>query len=219
MKLRSILLGLATLLVLTACPIGGIIRYIHTKSFAYQYVIPKHFELIVSQMSEEGSSGYFILDFTGEGAAIDYREEVFHPIAKANGDTGWDAEVRERLYGPWPVYIYPDVVRIDATSNQDYDDEHPAGTLLNDCFSLSFYTAYEFINSGYKNEEQLVHKDILLSELTSQDMRIMHDYPRLHFERLPKYKGVHELRFVLYYADGTQWAKRFEVDFDQVFPE
>lgn len=220
MKLRSILLALASLLVLTACPIGSVIQYIHTNSFAYQYVITKHFELSEPRISQDGSSVSFTLDFTGEGAAIDYREEVFHQIAQENGDTGWDAEIMERNYaGQWPIYIYPDLVRIDVTSNQDYDDEHPAGTLLNDCFSLAFSTAYEYISSGYKNKDQLVHKRILLSELTSQDMRIMHDYPGLYIERLPENRGIHELRFVLYYANGLQWAKRFEVDFDQVFPE
>ncbi len=40
---------------------------------------------------------------------------------------------------------------ITIVANKDFDDNHPAGTLLNDLFELQFYAFHSFIKDGYKN--------------------------------------------------------------------
>ena len=69
-------------------------------------------------------------------------------------------------------------------SDADWDEEHPAGTLLDDILSVRMYSFTEFIRNGYhdlagnKSEPlgdyrslQIIQKRV--SELTSDDMEII----------------------------------------------
>lgn len=95
---------------------------------------------------------------------------VFDSLADKHGDTAY--------YGP--LYQVPvtyefwnytassaDIARIDIISSDDWDSEHPAGTLLNDMFSIRHVDFYGFIQKGYdKNykftyvEKPLVDMDV-----------------------------------------------------------
>lgn len=47
------------------------------------------------------------------------------------------------------VCIHPDMTSINIVSNQDFDEEHLAGSSLNDCVTIHLCSYYPYIANGY----------------------------------------------------------------------
>ena len=111
-----------------------------------------------------------------------YAKEQFLKIAERNGDTSFNRKVfnGERLGEAFADNFH----ELHIVSDADWDEEHPAGTLLDDILSVRMYSFAEFIRNGYhdlarnKSEPlgdyrslQIIQKRV--SELTSDDMEII----------------------------------------------
>lgn len=123
---------------------------------------------------------------------------VFDSIAAKHGDTAFNGIVY--AFDPTDigggVYHFErsapmsEVVSINVVANQPWDEEHPAGTSLNDIIIYNSQSLRRFINAGYKGEEEEpVEK--YLSEMTEQDYIL-----NLYSPSLNGYGSQFSLRFV-----------------------
>lgn len=107
-------------------------------------------------------------------------------IAKRNGDEigAYEGGTPPGLYFGDQIALADNFTSMHITSDADWDEEHPAGTLLDDILSVRMYSFAEFIRNGYhdlagnKSEPlgdyrslQIIQKRV--SELTSDDMEII----------------------------------------------
>ena len=105
-------------------------------------------------------------------------ESDFHKISSELGDTGFSKKKIRALYGVIENYsVYPYPSEIEITSDSDWDSLHPAGELINDCFTIKYCSYLEYIESDYKIED-LLYKPIEknLSELKSNDLKFLDYY-------------------------------------------
>lgn len=87
--------------------------------------------------------------------------ELFNKFAESHGDTAYN---RRKLLmvggeGGYPPVLYPemiamgmDIQSIIITSDAEYDNNHPAGTPLNDVIRCVSYTVMEYIRQGYPSD-------------------------------------------------------------------
>lgn len=78
------------------------------------------------------------------------------------------------------------------TSNADWDEEHPAGTLLDDILWAEFWSYADYIRSGYEtgggNNVQM-----LVEDLKADDMQMIRDYVIIYFTKTPTIDPIHTL--------------------------
>ena len=79
-----------------------------------------------------------------------------------------------------------------VTSNADWDEEHPAGTLLDDILWAEFWSYADYIRSGYEtgggNNVQM-----LVEDLKADDMQMIRDYVIIYFTKTPTIDPIHTL--------------------------
>ncbi len=99
--------------------------------------------------------------------------EIFDSLSIKHGDTNFNQYVTSSSARPNRPHAYLgiDFVSITVTSDTDFDEQHPAGTSLNDIVQYMAYTPYPFIQSGYKysNPKGDNRWDLLKQELTLID--------------------------------------------------
>ena len=87
---------------------------------------------------------------------------LFNQLAKANNDRSFIKDniadyqtINVRLYG-CSISIMEDITGAKIEALSDFDDNHPAGSSLNDIAYFSYCSFYKFIQSGYQiNEETM----------------------------------------------------------------
>ncbi len=168
----------------------------HLISYVYSYSFPSSMEL------KTGDFLYGTYPYDGQinspyGFHVIFKEyaktvgqwqegnsdrELFDSLAIKHGDTNFHQDIfLNASYPRTPhEYLGIDFASITVTSNTDFDEEHIAGTPLNDLIQFMAYTPYPFIQSGYqystpkgdmwnllKQETTLIDKP--LSECTAED--------------------------------------------------
>lgn len=169
-----------------------------------------------------------------------------YELSVANNDTEYNLKVSEDiLMGTgwnWPTYIRPvaywrHYTSFEITSDVDYNEEHPAGTSLNDLTTFSFRTFKNFIDAGYPKDNDSVVFDpmnastevmIPVNKLKPDDNRIMavcanFDYPPdnerysydwgLTFAELPTITSKHKLSIKMTTNDNVTYTQLVDVDF------
>jgi len=87
-------------------------------------------------------------DLWGSGPFSDEEIEAaakFTELAKANDDLSYN---RKKGQG-FGNCLYRKTKSLHVVSDQDYDAEHPAGTLLDDILDVMFWSAEDYLESGY----------------------------------------------------------------------
>ncbi|MCQ2251484.1 MAG: hypothetical protein MJZ66_10305 [Bacteroidales bacterium] len=91
---------------------------------------------------------------------------------------------------------------INVTTNKDFDSEHPAGSSLNDIFTLEYASAYELIQSNYDPNLNFnltdKYQEIALSEFKASPLLFYHMY--LYFNKLPEKLGTYEFTITFNYG-------------------
>jgi len=97
----------------------------------------------------------------------------YEELCLYNSDTEYNKEISGTIHdiGKY-CSIADNIVSIDFIADNDYDKKHPAGSSLNDIVVFDFYSVYQFIQSGYSDEESL-HKNKVISDITANDMRCL----------------------------------------------
>lgn len=90
------------------------------------------------------------------------------------------------------------IQKIDVLSNADFDEAHPAGTLLNDVVSYLGSTIRPFIDSGYKQTYDWT------SESSSRIFKESIDRSEAHFPIDKKLNEIEESDFLLTMSSGSR---------------
>lgn len=101
------------------------------------------------------------------------------------------------------------VVAIDAIALDDYDDEHPKGSSLNDITCYYFRTAWDYIQSGYTLE---VYMDIItylryvrLSEFSRDPIKLIHlDLNHILINKMPATEGNKRIKIIYRFEGGGE---------------
>ena len=164
-------------------------------------------------------SGTSRFNFIGSGRSASIKstgeDKVwFDWICYENGDFTYGREVR-LMYGMPGTRAYtPDIVSIDVYSMDDFDSAHPAGSSLNDCITFEFESAKDFIESGYADAGSLAIQKKLLSELTSEDLKILlWGFCYLDFKVKPEKLVIHTMKIVMKMSDGKEYTDTFKYSF------
>jgi hypothetical protein len=170
----------------------------------------------ISFIALNGRSG----DLTSSGEDLEW----YRSICAQNNDVTFNREIWLLLRMPETIALTPDMVSLEVTTNQDYDDLHPAGSSLNDCVMIEYWSAYPFIQAGYKPDKkdgwsyhpEFYHKK-LLSELQAEDLKIvLYDDCDLSFSTLPAETGVYEMTLQMTLAGGKTHKSTFKYDFSEM---
>lgn len=92
--------------------------------------------------------------------------ETYDKIKGKYGDTKSDWEVVNS-----EDIAYAESIRsIEITTQSAWDDDHPAGSSLNDIFDVKYGTYRHFVDSGFTAESRVVWEQKALAQLTESDM-------------------------------------------------
>ena len=93
---------------------------------------------------------------------------------------------------------------IHVIAADDWDEKHPAGTLLDELFSLKAVSYAPFIREEYKGEKQ-TKIDKLLPDLTAEDLSMLNVEMEFFAKSLPADKQkIHELTFTFVTDEGVE---------------
>ena len=138
--------------------------------------------------------------------------EEFLRLATRNDDTSFNQWVPDHLCLRTPAFAN-NFRELHVVSNADWDEEHPAGSLLDDILLVRLYSYANFIHEGYpgKNDNTFLSKrkylsviKKLMSELTPADMEMIYCcevndfstdtlYPVIVFTSAPTLEKEHTL--------------------------
>jgi len=76
--------------------------------------------------------------------------------------------------------------KISIVADHDFDENHPAGSLLNDLFEISYARFYQYIQNGYKPYWLNAYALDSIAELTTvKDVNLFSEYSALIFKQQP----------------------------------
>ncbi|MBE6206741.1 MAG: hypothetical protein E7133_06730 [Rikenellaceae bacterium] len=96
------------------------------------------------------------------------------------------------------------ITDIKITSQQDWDDIHTAGAILNDCFIVKYKSYKSHIESGYKTptEFEIVSEQISnIESIYLADLRYMIFYP----QSMPINKGTYDINIHIVLEDEREF--------------
>lgn len=155
-RFYKVVLSFALLLCMaTACvddpSIGSLVPTFYSTSYI------SAFRDSVTQIVLNGMSGTDNPEIKGETFALgfsggtycnaEHNSDRYRELLTAYGDTAFNA------YNTYSPVVYAEAIRsISVISDQDFDEQHPAGSPLDDIVGLSAESAYSFISSHYEGK-------------------------------------------------------------------
>ncbi len=161
-----------------------------TSSYIQAYYVPTGFTSdtqinpnnVEIEVTVKGSLEYFVY-VGGE------KKNIYNKYANYNGDTNYQRD--EDNWGG-PISSCNPLSSISVTCNADWDAAHPAGTSLNDLFSVKVGSARKYIESNYKVNDYSVCSS-KLSELKYTDIQPFTDWIVIYTSSKPEMAGLYEL--------------------------
>lgn len=166
-----------------------------------------------------------------KNCSILFNTELFDSIAAKHNDTTYlrtftMANMPGCLVsddGGLPSANLQDCLSIDILSDGDWDENHPAGTSLNDIVALQTKSYRQYIRSGYDDtlfpdKDKSVFQDMLLSEMTPQDYELtmsIDDKFFLKFKSRPTLDKEHMLTITFAFDDGRKRICGCRMDFPE----
>ena len=134
-------------------------------------------------------------------------KEFFDAICEKYGDVGYNRkELKIDGGGPDISLIIPDLLNFTIYSDKDFDESHPAGTLLSDCFMVYAFSNYSRFHSEGRDD---IKNGLLLSDVLPNDLKMLGfkyksaeldllgiKYNRYELEQARKWKCLMKLKVV-----------------------
>ena len=145
---------------------------------------------------------------------------LFDSICEKYGDV--DYNKKELRAGRMHI-IYPDICAILITSDSDYDESHPAGANLADCFEVYGSSCYKLFHPC----RDALPNGINMSALEVDDLKMLGPsytpgvYPnhagvlKIKVDILPTTQQIHNLTFTITDENGKKYSSTIEYDFSQ----
>ncbi|KGL48464.1 hypothetical protein HR17_00790 [Porphyromonas gulae] len=113
-----------------------------------------------------------------------------------------------RMHFPFTALSMP-VVAIDAIAMDDYDDEHPKGSSLNDITCYYFRTAWNYIQSGYTLEAYMdmvtYLRYVRLSEFPADPIKLIYlDLNYILINKMPATEGNKRIKIIYRFEGGGE---------------
>lgn len=149
--------------------------------------------------------------------------ERFDELSKRYGDINFNRWVSSEDSWLGTSWAFPFAV-FEVVSNLDFDEQHPAGTPLNDVMTIRYYTYKLYIENGYKHtdERAIASNDYSgdwvtkpLSEFVPEDAIFMApDYAfELYFVTTPTNEQHHHLTLTVGLEGEDPYTVEFDMDF------
>lgn len=172
--IRQVMQLSLTVVLFTMCGREGCeVTYYDSASYVNQYVLVHRTMFDVRQDKGEVALTFHFTPLASVGImsrdANDENYKRYIGICERHEDMGFHREVGYLMGFEFGVFYDVDPVRIEVTSDADWDEEHPAGSQLGDIAVLNATTPYPFIKNGYTGEE-VTRIQKTLSEVTAEDM-------------------------------------------------
>ena len=152
------LIIIMTIGLLASCdiPIGGPTKFYdkYSTSFITRYISPDFLEV---EMLPYNDSTIFV-KVAGKEYSVDSKrreKEIFDSLSVANSDTAYNRQARFYTSSKKGVdaAISDKIKTLHIYTEMAYDDNHPCGSLLDDCITVSFLSCYPYVSSGYSLDE------------------------------------------------------------------
>ncbi len=211
-------------------------------NFVQEYFIPDSVTVEEYPVNASHSTDNEVLEIRFWGTSVDERTnpELFGYYARLYGDTGYG----QYLLPGSNMAVAEAFRKISVVSDTDFDEKHPAGTPLDDIVCLRSESAYEYIRSGYKQEDEYVNCRKPLKELALDDMTLMrytaafkknmwdkkyyawggynisglkedkYNNLTLSFLKQPEKSAIHRLTFIFTQTNGKTIMNECCVDFE-----
>lgn len=150
----------------------------------------------------------------------------FNELASQNGDKGFlrknsywvlgeDAKTGklltfDNIFIRCNKAIVQSISDVKITSDADFDDEHPAGSSLENITSVDIMSYALMLRSG-KNDNPRCLKPF--AELSAEELKIIGDYLAFSFMRKPSLSKVHNLTVMLTLDDGKVFTNTIKMEF------
>lgn len=118
-----------------------------------------------------------------------------------------------RALAPFEALWEP-VVAIDAVALDDYDEDHPKGSSLNDIASVFYYECLTYIQSGYNIGCYPFRgrKCVELSYFPEEPIKLMEAFQQILLMRAPATADNHKVRLIYRFEDGSELSRTFETN-------
>lgn len=161
------------------CDAPPYVQSVFSRSYVLGYFNPTGIKLAMGydRLFSNYSPNLYITkgEFTGTYLDEGEKKETYDALCEKNGDMTFNCE--HTLVGSSPenpgIIAYPNVniVSIDAVSNADFDEEHPAGTSLSDVIFFSpWWSAKKFIENGYVDDTDIDINDPVIYGMTYKSL-------------------------------------------------
>ncbi len=143
-------------------------------------------------------------------------KRIYDSLCVAHNDMTYNRKVRLVMDIIDVRCTFPDVVRYDVVSNIDFDDRHPAGSLLNDLMTIRFHSVQKYIDSGYTGYPDPFYREetMPLPDMMSYDMRLLcGSLGDLIFTKKPDVPAVHRITVSVTTENGKVYSDTIEYDF------
>lgn len=140
-------------------------------------------------------------------------KEWFDEICALNGDVTYNRKVHLIMGMPRIIAYTPDIVSIDVIAGDYYDTAHPVESSLNDCITIKYCSAAEYVEGDYKGNKPGISRK-MLSDLTAKDLKILlHPECTLEFTVKPEELTLHTMNIKMRLTDGQEYTSEFKFDF------
>ena len=139
--------------------------------------------------------------------------ERYYALCEKFGDIKSDGFVcYDPSYSIYPFACFEIINSVSIVSDNDWNAEHPAGTLLNDMFSIRYCTFYPYISNNYTGQTYTL-VTTSLSELLEDEMKLIQNSVRLDCATLPT-ASQHHVLTIAFELDTDRTATYYvELDF------
>jgi len=117
--------------------------------------ILSYYGMEVLQVIVESDNKLFMFIFGDMKAGYDKiygnikNEVLYNELCNYYGDTSYNKDIDYYIEEGYNESYICDIESINITAETDWDDSHPAGTLLNDLVKINGHSYFDFIKNGY----------------------------------------------------------------------
>ena len=147
-------------------------------------------------------------------------KDLYEKICIEYGDTAYNSDIFIHNNIIPEMSNYPHFTSINVTSDKDFDENHPAGTPLNDVIKIIYNSAYNYVSSGYKSDVPMIYNndtEKLLCDLQPNDLALGLLTPSLAFIKEPDVLNVHTLTVEC--TNHTGESIKAQINYDFRLPE